>query len=80
MQGEVETRRPGLESSTGEERPAFDDEGLLAVGVDPLEVGRLRERWEQFELEKLELAYSSAREGRSRELYVPRGPLGILIK
>ena len=62
--GKVETRGSGLGSSVGEEQPAFDEEGLLAVQVDPLEVSRLRERWEQFELEKLELSHSSAREGR----------------
>ena len=62
--GKVETRGSGLGSSVGEERPAFDEEGLLAVQVDPVEVRRLRERWEQFELEKLELSHSSAREGR----------------
>ncbi len=64
LAGAVETRGPGLESSTGEERPAFDQEGLLTAGVDPVEVTRLRERWEQFELEKLELDHRFAREGR----------------
>ncbi len=60
----VETRGSALGRFVGEERPAFDEEGLLAVQVDPVEVGRLRERWEQFELEKLELSHSFAREGR----------------
>ena len=60
----VETRGSGLGRFAGEERPAFDEEGLLAVRVDPVEVSRLREYWEQFELEQLELAHSSAREGR----------------
>jgi hypothetical protein len=60
---ELDLGRPGLDDLPGEERPAFDDAALLAAGIDPGDAARLRERWGQFEMEKLDLAHRSAREG-----------------
>ncbi len=53
----------GAESTEAEERPAFDTEALVVAGVHRVDAGRLRERWEEFEMDKLELAHSSVREG-----------------
>ena len=46
-----------------EERPAFDSEVLVGLGVHPHDAERLREHWQEFEMEKLELNHRSVREG-----------------
>ncbi len=44
-------------------RPWFDTDGLIAAGVDPVEVGDLRERFEKIELARLYLRDLALREG-----------------
>lgn len=47
-------------------RSWFDEQKLVASGLDPLEAGRLKDAWEQMELGKLYLADRAAREGWGR--------------
>jgi hypothetical protein len=54
------TEAPHGERESG--RPWFDTEGLIAVGVDPVEVRELRERFEQIELARLRLRDRAVRE------------------
>jgi len=53
---------PGTAAEAQERSPVFDEEGLVAAGLDRLDAGALRERWEQYELDKLELNDRAMRE------------------
>jgi hypothetical protein len=44
-------------------RPGFAAEALVAAGLDPARAAALRERWEEYTLEKLYLRDQAAREG-----------------
>ncbi len=46
-----------------ESPPSFDESELIAAGMDAADVQRLRDRWEQLELAKLQLNDQALREG-----------------
>lgn len=50
-------------ASGAEDKPVFDEEGLEAVGLRAADVRAIRERWEKFELDRLELSDRAMREG-----------------
>jgi hypothetical protein len=52
--------------------PWFADDALLELGLDPQEVARLRERWEQYTMDKLEITDQMARGGRPAKLKARR--------
>jgi hypothetical protein len=54
------TEAPDAERESG--RPWFDTAGLIAAGVDPVEVRQLRERFEEIELARLRLRDRAVRE------------------
>ncbi len=49
-------------STAESEKPWFSDSDLLALGMDPREVERIRLRWEQYTMDKLYLADARARD------------------
>jgi hypothetical protein len=60
---EVPASRHAPHQQPAEERPTFDEAALLASGVEPHDVARLRELWEEVEMDKLYLNDRAAREG-----------------
>ena len=68
LTSEPETRantavEPRVEADSGEERPRFDEALLVVAGVEPKEVARLRERFNEFELDRLYLSDEAMRGG-----------------
>src|SRR5512134_191352 len=61
--GPVQAPAAGEADASGEERPWFDADGLLGHGVQPAEVERLREAFDDSELALLELENQAQREG-----------------
>ena len=61
---ELAAEAVGLDS---DERPVFDVSGLVSHGLPLHEAERLRERWEQHELDKIYLDDQAAREGWRRK-------------
>ena len=59
-----EVPAPAAEGAGSDERPAFDEQALLAAGMRPADVKRLRERWHEFEMEKLYQNDLALQEGR----------------
>lgn len=51
------------EGAPPSERPIFDEQALIELGVDPVEAERLRQRYEEAELERLYLRDQAVREG-----------------
>ncbi len=51
------------EDPAGGERPSFDVDALVALGEQPAEMDDLRERWEEYQMERLALTHLSAVEG-----------------
>ncbi len=62
------TTPPGDADATAPQaRPTFDEQALLAVGVAPDEVSWLHRRFDEFEMERLELLDRAMREGWAKD-------------
>jgi len=64
----TEARAGVEEGSVGraEGRPWFDADALVAAGLPPSEIQRLRARWEEYEMDKLYLQDRALRDGEQR--------------
>ena len=60
---EPRTEAAWFEEALSRRRSFFDEEALVELGIDPAEAARLRERFEEVELERLFVNDSAAREG-----------------
>jgi hypothetical protein len=69
LREEIENRAAGADSDSAAiasgraHRTMFDREGLVAAGIAPVEAQELRGRWEQLQMEKLQLVDRATREG-----------------
>ena len=57
------TTQPDADASPVQARPTFDEEALVTIGVDPDAASWLHGRFDEFELERLELLDRAMREG-----------------